>query len=380
MLDERVASRVEIEESGAGSSGGAFHWKEVDRRLRGIAKRRAALDVEEAHWLLVARRMQIHVELGYGSFVEYLERVLDYAPRTAQERLRVAEALEVLPATRTALAAGQVSFSAVRAITRIAKPHNETRWIDASRGKTIRELEILFAGRKPGDDPDDRQDPVLEPRPLRLDLDPDAYALFLEARRHLQDETGEQISDSEVMRTLCRSLLEPGSEKPSARAPYQVALTTCQSCQRAWQDGAGRAIEVPPALIEEAACDCDMIGRIDADEPARVVPSIPPRIRRTVDRRDHGRCVVPGCRAARHLHMHHITPRSRGGANKPHNLILLCGAHHRAFHEGRLVILGTTAGSLRFRHTDGRVYGEPPDEVSPGSVHVDAATSPYLWK
>ncbi|HTE53339.1 MAG TPA: HNH endonuclease signature motif containing protein, partial [Kofleriaceae bacterium] len=42
--------------------------------------------------------------------------------------------------------------------------------------------------------------------------------------------------------------------------------------------------------------------------------SIPPRIRREVWRRDHGRCRVPGCRAARFLEVHHIVPRALGGA------------------------------------------------------------------
>jgi len=70
----------------------------------GIAKRRAGLDVDEAKWLLIARREQVHVPLGFGSFLEYLERTLGYRPRSAIERLRVAEELEQLPATRELLA------------------------------------------------------------------------------------------------------------------------------------------------------------------------------------------------------------------------------------------------------------------------------------
>src|SRR5688572_10429984 len=68
-------------------------WREADLQLRSLAARRRALDVAEAHWLRVAREAQVHKHLGFGSFVEYIERTLGYRPRTALERLRVADAL-----------------------------------------------------------------------------------------------------------------------------------------------------------------------------------------------------------------------------------------------------------------------------------------------
>src|SRR5690349_2734982 len=68
-------------------------WRVVDRALREIAARRAALDAEEAQWLREAEALQIWRQLGMVSALDYLERVLHYAPRTAQDRLRVARAL-----------------------------------------------------------------------------------------------------------------------------------------------------------------------------------------------------------------------------------------------------------------------------------------------
>ncbi len=61
--------------------------------------------------------------------------------------------------------------------------------------------------------------------------------------------------------------------------------------------------------------------------------TIPPRIRREVLARDKHRCQAPGCHRTRFLEVHHLTPRSRGGDNKPDNLITLCGACHRLWHE-----------------------------------------------
>ena len=81
-------------------------------------------------------------------------------------------------------------------------------------------------------------------------------------------------------------------------------------------------------------------------------------------RRDHGRCVVPGCRSARFLDVHHVEYRSEGGDHSPDNLCLLCRAHHKAEHEGRLVICGRVSSGLTFTHADGRPYGTPPTVAS----------------
>ena len=44
------------------------------------------------------------------------------------------------------------------------------------------------------------------------------------------------------------------------------------------------------------------------------------------------------------------------------NLLTLCGAHHEAVHEGRLLIEGGI-GKLAFRHADGTPYGTPPSAL-----------------
>src|SRR5438067_4477616 len=126
-------------------------WREVDRELRGIAKRRATLDAEEARWLREAQRLMIWREVGCGSLAEYMERRLGYAPHTAMERLRVALAIEALPAIEFALASGDLPFSAVRELTRVATADTESAWLEAGSGKSVHEIEQLVAGRRRGD-------------------------------------------------------------------------------------------------------------------------------------------------------------------------------------------------------------------------------------
>jgi 5-methylcytosine-specific restriction endonuclease McrA len=67
----------------------------------------------------------------------------------------------------------------------------------------------------------------------------------------------------------------------------------------------------------------------------RNTTTIPPRVRREVLARDRHRCQGPDCGRIQFLEVHHIVPRKLGGANKTGNLITLCSACHRLWHERR---------------------------------------------
>ena len=334
----------------------AAGWREADRELRRLAARRCALDAAEAHWLRAARDAEVRLHLGLGSFIEYLERTLGYRPRTALERLRVDDALAALPKIGDALAAGRVAYSTVRELSRVADADTEQAWLDAVAGRTVREVEAMVAGRARGDDPETPPDPDLEPRHLRLELSPDVYARFLAARRQLEEDCGERLSDDDLVASLCDAVVAPAE----GRGPRsQIAVTVCAHCDRGWQDAAGQIVEVAPEAVELARCDAQHVGRVDGDAPAPATSDIPAAVRRQVERRDRGRCVVPGCRCSRYLHIHHIVQRAEGGGHVASNLCLTCTAHHRAVHDGRLLIDGE-APALTIRHADGRPHGSPP--------------------
>src|SRR3954469_20153756 len=99
-------------------------WVVAHEALSRLAKERAAADAEEGGWLLAALRSAAHVHLGFGSFGEYVERMFGHKPRSTQERLRVAEALEQLPLMIRALELGTLHWCAVRELTRVAVPEN----------------------------------------------------------------------------------------------------------------------------------------------------------------------------------------------------------------------------------------------------------------
>ena len=158
-------------------------WREADRNLRANARQRAALDAVEAYWLREAERLRIWTPLGMVSMVDYMERVLGHAPRTAQDRLRVARALAALPELTAALAQGALSFSAIKELVRVATPDTEHAWRDEAIGKNQRQIEELVAGHSPGDLPDDPVDPEVRMHMVRFEVSASTFAVVRQARR-----------------------------------------------------------------------------------------------------------------------------------------------------------------------------------------------------
>ena len=308
--------------------------RRIDQELRAIARQRQQLHAREAALLVRAEALEIWRMFGCATFYEYLERYCDLQPRTAREYLRVARALAELPAMRAELEAERVVYSTVRELTRIATPETEVAWLQAVRGLSPREIEEEVSGRKLGDRPGAAKDPD-RLVPLVLMVRSSTYSLFVERRTRFADERGERLTDDEVAVTLCRPDLDDGV------APYQTAITTCRACAKSYRVAGGREVEVSAAIVEMARCDARHLGDLESDERQRLTSTVTPRIRRQVLARDGYACRVPGCRSQRCLDLHHIEEKARGGSNRPSNLVTLCGGHHQALHEGKLIIRGT---------------------------------------
>ena len=126
VIGSRAAEPANVEEA----------WQVVHRKLACNASARAQIDAEELDLLVEAERLRIWKPLGMVSLLDYLERVLGYGPETAQKRIRVARSLRELPVLREALRTGELSFSAVRELSRVATAATETEWRDDARGQT----------------------------------------------------------------------------------------------------------------------------------------------------------------------------------------------------------------------------------------------------
>jgi hypothetical protein len=339
---------IDVNDTKWAGDGKRRSWQELDRELRAVAKRRCALDSEEAELLRAAVRAEIWRELGKASLLEYLEEVLGYSPRLAQERVRVALALVQLPDLASAFAAAELHWSAVRELTRIVTPMTEAEWLADVRGKNLRQIEQAVACRKKGDRPSDPPQPDLQPRLLRFEVKPATFALLRQVQQVLADERGERLDDDALIAAMCNAILDGGAGDESGRAKHQILTVLCEACEQGFQDAAGRRIAIDKSAVERAECDAQRIGSDAA--PERATQDVPPKVQRFVRRRDGGKCCVPGCRAARHLEIHHIVPRAAGGGHGPENLTVLCDGHHTALHDGKLTITGK-APDLEVRWT-----------------------------
>jgi hypothetical protein len=352
-----------------------------------LAKQRARADAEEGRWLLTALRSSAHVHLGFGGFAEYVERLLGYKPRSTQEKLRVAEALEDLPLIADALEQGVLHRSCARELTRVAVGETEQEWLDFSRGKSVHELESFVAGKAPGDRPSAPARESARRHVLRFEVSRETLALFREALLGLRRSTGQRLDDDAALLLMARHVL--GGPRDDGRASYQVALSVCPECGSGKQQAGGEPVPVDESVMAMADCDAQHLdlraaevgshaggevrersehrsahtGAATDAKPsprstgARAKQTIPPATRRAVIHRDHHCCTVPGCRNAAFLDLHHVKGRSEGGRNEVDNLITLCGAHHRAAHRGQLRVTGGVARGVRFHHSDGSAYG-----------------------
>jgi len=355
-------------------------WRTIHERLVQLSREAAHIDWEIGQQLLRAQRAGCHLRLGFGSLLEYADRLLGYAAHTTTERLRVASCLEDLPQTAQALRSGEISFSAARELTRVATPETESKWLAGARQKTVREVERLVKGHRLGDSPEDRADPSAEQHVLRFSVSAETYATFREAVGQLRKESEIRFEDDDLLLLIARKLL--GGPSDDGRSSYQLAIFTCEKCQRNWQQAQGDLVEIDDAVREKAACDAQYIGSVDpivvsdpsaASAPSaardpnkrrRATQSIPPGTRRLVMSRHHRRCGVPGCTHADYVDVHHVQLRSEGGDHNPEYLAVLCGAHHAAIHAGRLLIDGSASVGFRFRHADGSPYGSVADPTA----------------
>jgi hypothetical protein len=237
-----------------------INWQVAHEALSRLARARAAVDAEEGRWLLAAQRAAVHVHLGYASFAEYIERMFGYKPRSSQEKLRVAEALEGLPAFAHALSSGEITWSAVRELTRVAVGETEHEWLEFAHGKTVRQLEQVLARKQQGDTPNSPPNPAAQRHVLRFEVAADTFALFRDALDELRRRAGAALDEDSALLEMARSVL--GGPRDEGRASYQVVLSVCPECGSGQQHANGGLVPVGPDVIRMAHCDCQHVGSI----------------------------------------------------------------------------------------------------------------------
>jgi len=315
----------------------------LHERLTARAKQRIALEADEARDLVYAEEAGLWRHFGYVSMSEYMERALHYGPHAAKERLRVASELFELPRLAEKFRAGELPFSVVREVTRVAVPENEEEWLASIESKTAREVERMVSGLAKGAAPDARPDPKLVRHRIVLDVDGERYAKWRAMRIAHDDERGDRLSDDDLVDVIVRDPEGDGTSRPCTHA-----VTTCRICKQSSLVAGGMEVPLTQAACERLLCDSESAGDLESEEVEAVKATIPHPTRRRVFIRDRFACVVPGCRSGRNLDLHHVVFRSRGGTHAMSNLVVLCTGHHTTLHEGQLAITGVAPDRLVF--------------------------------
>jgi hypothetical protein len=147
---------------------------------------------------------------------------------------------------------------------------------------------------------------------------------------------------------------------------FMVHAHTDLETLKANGDGAESEMESGGMLCAETTrritCDSSVVQWLDKNgnghdgQPlsvGRKSRTIPPAIRRALQRRDGG-CRFPGCTATRFVDAHHIHHWADGGETSMNNLVLLCSRHHHLVHEGGFG-LEKVDGAFRFINPQGLV-------------------------
>ena len=152
------------------------------------------------------------------------------------------------------------------------------------------------------------------------------------------------------------------------------------------------------ATARRLCCDAGVVTAVvdAAGQPlsvGRKTRTIPAAIHRALLLRDRT-CRFPGCTHRHFVDGHHVEHWVNGGATALHNLVLLCGTHHRLVHEGGFRVeaddTDSAGGTHAWRFFDPRghlVSAQP--ERTPGSLArlrhnnillaITARTNAPLW-
>ena len=323
---------------------------------------------------------------SYKTCAEWLAWRAGISLSAAREKVRTAHALRSLPAISAAFEEGRLSYSKVRALTRVAQVHDEdlllayalnatapqveercrqirnvapesahharrawenrslTMWRDEGRGLMRLTVEVPI---EEGELIARALDCAVAGGEVTTDIDPDAVA---ESKG-----TAWCAQQADALVAVVKSYLDGGHGARAARRRITIKSSCTRTRNPSGRDrllgSADRYREAAAMRLQPGTVVEDANGNpLDVGRKQRTV-STP--LRRALYARDRG-CTFPGCHRKRYLDGHHLKHWINGGETTPDNMTLLCTYHHRKLHEGGFSIVKEADDTLRFVTDDGR--------------------------
>jgi hypothetical protein len=390
----------------------------TDGRATSIAER--SVDELDAEIVRLARQMNIDCyrmlvlvrelddrfgwkKWGHKSCAEWLAWRCGITQSTAREKVRTAHALRGLPAIAAAFAEGRLTYSKVRALTRVANGGDEDLLLGFALNVDVRQLEercrqirnvapesTHHARRAWGNRSltvwrDDGRglmrftvevpveagelicralDCAVAAGEVTIDVDPAAFEpVDADAAAVESTCTSWRAQQADAFVAIAKSYLDGGHghEGGLTADRYQVVVHVDG---KALTGGAQAATgvtgfsDLPIDTVKRLLCDCSVVvvaedenGKpLDVGRKQRTVSTA---LRRALHSRDRG-CTFPGCHRRRYVDGHHLKHWINGGETVPANMILLCDYHHGLLHRGAFSIVKEADETLRFVTADGR--------------------------
>jgi len=418
-IDEPVHQENQcLATTGGGASTGA-EIEELEKLGERIAELSAQISAATYELLAMIRDFDERGGWGGGfrSCAHWLCWRVGLDPGAAREKVRVARALGTLPLLSAAMRRGEISYSKVRALTRIATPAIEKDLLSFGRAGTAAHVERLVRGMRLVDRIaagksekrlhaarylhayTDEDGMVV----VRGRLAPEAGAALLRALdagveqlygpwRHstpagagqegaeaaakaeaaaaaveaAEDFSAEQRR-ADALGLVAESALAAGLDPGSRGDRYQVVVHVDAEVLAPGGEGGSSWLadgtHVSAETSRRLACDSARVEmRHAADgrvlDVGRRTRAISPALRRALEHRDGG-CRFPGC-GMRFCDAHHVEPWAEGGATSLANTVLLCRRHHRTVHEEGFSMELAPDGEAHFYRPDGRPLLEAP--------------------
>ncbi|MGB5661008.1 MAG: DUF222 domain-containing protein, partial [Thermoanaerobaculia bacterium] len=404
---------------------------EVDQLGERIAELSAQIQAATYHLLVMIREFDERGgwNTGFRSCAHWLNWRTGLDLGAAREKVRVAKALGELPKLSEAMRCGELSYSKVRALTRVATAENEAELLEFAQVGTAAHVETLVRAWRRVDRRDELEHENLRHSSrylqaytdedgmvvLQARLDPENGAAVLKAleeaeqvlydkERETKDKRGDGVPvgqrRADALGLVAESALASGLDKGTRGDRLQVVVhVDSQVLEDSSQPGVSMledGTDVSAETSRRLGCDTgkvvmqhDSEGKIlDVGRRTRTIPTA---IRRALTARDEG-CQFPGC-GLKYCEAHHLKHWANGGETSLDNLVLLCRRHHRAVHEEGYRIEGSPDGELRFFRPQGwEIPSAPPapalpqdpleslsDLLDEEGVSIDASTGFPTW-
>lgn len=235
---------------------------------------------------------RVYEKFALPALTPYCVKMLGLSEEVAASLVRVARKSQSVPAILKALEEKRLTLFKAKTIASVVTVENAEHWIEQASKLTKDQLEreVAMAGSK-------------EKVRIKLVLTREEFEQLKRVRELISKSLGREASWDEAIAYLLEWWLE--RKDPLRKADRNPSYSHNDRSQ-----------ERSPT------------------KPLR----LPAHIKHAVNRRDRGRCQArlpdgSTCGDTRWTHFHHLVPKSERGADSVENLITLCSAHHRQWHE-----------------------------------------------